>query len=240
MHGMGSSHITWLPKPGQADLKSLCPGVRLVILDRPGYGNSDNPPLGYSYSQWADDLAQLADSLNMPRFCVVGHSSGGPYALAAAAVLKDRVLACGSVSGDPPYAHPEAKAIADDMLPNRGFGVDPKTKFAGWRKKTLEGGNPAKVPAWKVGEYGFLMDYQLERLPWSFALESIKLGNRVTFWVGEKDFEAIAQGAPWMKERVEGSQLVVVPGGDHGFKSNPEHLKAILSSLREQAKAALA
>jgi len=126
------------------------------------------------------------------------------------------------------------------MLPNRGIGLDAKAQFAKWRTKALAGGEPAQVHAWKVGELGFLMDYQLERLPWSFDIQSIQLGECMTFWVGEKDSEAMVLGAPWMREQVAGSQMVVVPGGGHGFKSDPEHLKAILCSLREQAKAALA
>ena len=37
------------------------------------------------------------------------------------------------------------------------------------------------------GAEGFLTDFALERLPWSFALEDIALGEKVTIWVGEKD-----------------------------------------------------
>jgi pimeloyl-ACP methyl ester carboxylesterase len=44
-------------------------------------------------TDWPSDVAALADELRIDRFIVAGHSSGGPYALACAALLPDRVLA---------------------------------------------------------------------------------------------------------------------------------------------------
>ena len=44
------------------------------------------------FDTWlADDLRQLADHLGVERFFVAGMSGGGPYALAAAHYLPDRV-----------------------------------------------------------------------------------------------------------------------------------------------------
>jgi pimeloyl-ACP methyl ester carboxylesterase len=41
---------------------------------------------------WADDVAELAEALEIDRFAVAGTSSGGPYALACAVKLPARVL----------------------------------------------------------------------------------------------------------------------------------------------------
>jgi hypothetical protein len=51
LHGMSSSHLTWHTKE---PLSSIAPGILLVAIDRPGYGNSSNPPTCYSYvrSAW--------------------------------------------------------------------------------------------------------------------------------------------------------------------------------------------
>jgi len=241
-HGMGSSHMTWLTK---SPLSELVPGVRVIALDRPGYGNSSPPPAGYSYAQWVDDLAALADHLGVARFCVAGHSSGGPYALAAAAKLPDRVLACAAISSDPPYNHPhvpEFVRTSDSMsLEGKGgfYGVDPTVKVAGWRASSLKTGNATKVHAWKQGELGFVADFTLERLPWSFKIEDINLGPRCTFWYGSADYDSMKFGSPWMQSLVPGSQLRAVAGGDHGFKSDPDHLRSILQELRDQARAAM-
>lgn len=111
-HGMESSSDTWdtMKWADSQPLAQLYPGVQVIAVDRPGYGDSSSPPRTYSYKTFVDDLAQLADELKIQRFCVAGHSSGGPCALAAAALLPERVVACAAVSSDAPYVHPKATA----------------------------------------------------------------------------------------------------------------------------------
>lgn len=68
--------------------------LRFVIPDRPGVGLSD-PRRFSAYTDWADDLAQLAAHLGLGRFDIIGFSAGGNYALAAAwrlPMMIDRVL----------------------------------------------------------------------------------------------------------------------------------------------------
>jgi len=60
---------------------------------------------------------------------------------------------------------------------------------AGWRAATLSRPHPylgQKRHALKRGELGFVTDFALERLPWSFRLEAITLGPRLCFYFGEK------------------------------------------------------
>ena len=66
--------------------------IRVVSPDRPAYGGS-SPQAGRSMADWPIDVAALADALHIDRFIVAGHSSGGPYAVACAALLPERVLA---------------------------------------------------------------------------------------------------------------------------------------------------
>lgn len=51
----------------------------------------------------AGDVASVADALGIDRFAVLGHSSGGPHALACAALLPDRVSVGVSVGGLAPF-----------------------------------------------------------------------------------------------------------------------------------------
>jgi pimeloyl-ACP methyl ester carboxylesterase len=76
-------------------------GVRVIAPDRPGFGLSNFRP-GRRMTDWASDIAALADELGLERFRVVGFSGGGPYALAVAHDLPDRVLAAAVVSGGGP------------------------------------------------------------------------------------------------------------------------------------------
>lgn len=77
-------------------------GLRWVSYDRPGYGGSSPNP-GRAIASAASDVAAVADALGIGRFAVLGHSGGGPHALACAAVLGDRVTAAVSVSGLSPF-----------------------------------------------------------------------------------------------------------------------------------------
>jgi pimeloyl-ACP methyl ester carboxylesterase len=83
--------------------------VRVVAPDRPGTGRSTFQP-GRRLIDWADDVRQLADSLDISRFRAIGFSGGGAYALAAAHGLGDRVIAAASVAGVGPLDTREALA----------------------------------------------------------------------------------------------------------------------------------
>eukprot|EP00438_Fugacium_kawagutii_P003138 Skav207113 [mRNA] locus=scaffold156:217020:217880:- [translate_table: standard] len=108
------------------------------------------------------------------------------------------------------------------------YGVDPMFKC----NLMAQEATGHKKYAWQQGPEGFVTDYALERLPWSFALEDIPHRERLTIWFGEKDFPAILLGAPFLQSLIPGSKLKMVPNGNHSFKSIPEHLSAILQELK--------
>ena len=66
-------------------------GVRIVGIDRPGYGLSTPQP-GRTIGGWVDDALAVADHLGLERFATAGMSTGGAYALAVAA-KSPRVIA---------------------------------------------------------------------------------------------------------------------------------------------------
>ena len=78
-------------------------GIRLIGMDRPGMGLSGFQA-GRHLLDWPDDVVELANHLGIDRFAVVGFSGGGPYALACAYKIPDRLTACGMASGVGPLA----------------------------------------------------------------------------------------------------------------------------------------
>lgn len=79
--------------------------VRLVSVDRPGYGGSQPVAAGEwaTVATAADDLAAVLDSLSVERVGVAGWSAGGRVALALAARrpdLVDRVVVLGTPAPD--------------------------------------------------------------------------------------------------------------------------------------------
>jgi pimeloyl-ACP methyl ester carboxylesterase len=100
-------------------------GVRLLALDRPGYGGSDPPPVGGS--SWtaplARDVAAVLDELDVERVALLAWSGGTLAALALAAALPAQVSALGIVAG---------------LVPRQAYD-DPAVRWAGVeRLRTLE------------------------------------------------------------------------------------------------------
>ncbi len=77
-------------------------GVRLIIPDRPGYGLSD-PALNHGYLDFADDLLELVNHLDIPQCSIMGLSVGAIYASAFAYKTPQRLHNIAMVSSTPPF-----------------------------------------------------------------------------------------------------------------------------------------
>ncbi len=82
-------------------------GFRIVGVDRPGIGSS-TPHLYGRVLDWTGDLELLLDTLAIDTCRLVGLSGGGPYVLAAGAVLPERVHGVGVLGGVVPPRGPDA------------------------------------------------------------------------------------------------------------------------------------
>jgi pimeloyl-ACP methyl ester carboxylesterase len=82
-------------------------GLRIIGIDRPGIGSS-TPYVYPDLRDWVADLEVLADTLGIDRFDVIGLSGGGPYVLAAGAVLPHRVDKLAVIGGVAPTVGPDA------------------------------------------------------------------------------------------------------------------------------------
>lgn len=92
-HGSPGSRVLYRHHVEDAQRK----GVRLIGFSRPGYGGSTRE-LGRTVADGVDQLSSLADSLGIERFGVWGHSGGGKYALASAALIPRRLVGASCLS----------------------------------------------------------------------------------------------------------------------------------------------
>ena len=106
LHGTPGCRLSRHPDPG---LWSGL-GLRVITLDRPGYGNSTPLP-GRRVRHAAHDVGTVADALGLDRFLVIGSSGGGPHALACAADLGGRVTACAAVASAAPLTSEEVDRL---------------------------------------------------------------------------------------------------------------------------------
>ena len=98
LHGTPGSSLLYGPHERDAEEK----GIRLVSYDRPGYLGSTRLE-GRCVADCAADIEAVCDALSIERCCVWGISGGGPHALAAAALLPDRVAAAAALAPVAPF-----------------------------------------------------------------------------------------------------------------------------------------
>src|SRR4051794_20731127 len=72
--------------------------AKIIAIDRPGFGMSDFKP-NRTLLDWPLDVCELADALGLDRFAVVGVSGGGPYALACARRIPERLTSVAVICG---------------------------------------------------------------------------------------------------------------------------------------------
>lgn len=75
-------------------------GLRVLAPDRPGIGLSTAAHCP-RVADWMDTLAAWIDAQNLARFYVLGVSGGGPYALACALRMPERIAGAGVCCGAP-------------------------------------------------------------------------------------------------------------------------------------------
>jgi pimeloyl-ACP methyl ester carboxylesterase len=102
--------------------------IRLIGIDRPGIGSS-TPHQYDTVFAFAEDLRTIADTLGIDKMIVVGLSGGGPYTLACAAAMPDRVVAAGVIGGVAPTTGSDA--IGGGLMGSVGLRVAPLLQVAG-------------------------------------------------------------------------------------------------------------
>ena len=139
-HGFPSSRL----EGRLYDAAAASSNVRLIVVDRPGYGLSDPKPLP-SIADWTDELAEFTDYLGIDKFRILGVSGGGPYALACADRLTKRLISVGVVGGLGPVF--DQWALKDMKWPARvGFSL---ARQRSWFLHVVYGELSASIMRWK-------------------------------------------------------------------------------------------
>jgi pimeloyl-ACP methyl ester carboxylesterase len=181
-------------------------GLRWVSHDRPAYGGS-TPHADRDIASAAGDVAAIADALGVDRFTVLGHSGGGPHALACGALLPDRVMAVVSVSAPAPtdaegldwFAGWSSSGVAEQQaalagraaleayLPRADF--DPDT-FTPGDHAALGGTwswlNKVVGQAMAQGNEGMVEDLLAAAKPWGFEPANITVPVLVMHGTGDR------------------------------------------------------
>jgi pimeloyl-ACP methyl ester carboxylesterase len=230
-------------------------GLRVISPDRPGYGMSSPTP-GRSVADWPADVARLADALGIDSFLVAGHSSGGAYAVACAAMLNERVLGGAVLGGVTDMAWPDAwlgylegrfeielMRLPDEATTisrcadrfgadGRGFLADsfelPAPDVAYLSDESVELPFTAAVlEAFRQGIVGYAQDVHLEGRGWPFDVRRIAAPIEVIH--GELDTLVPLAHSRHTSQVIPNANLRVLPG--HGHLTTVLELPAIAAAL---------
>jgi pimeloyl-ACP methyl ester carboxylesterase len=177
--------------------------ARIITVDRPGFGRSDYQP-DRTLSDWPRDVAALADALGLGKFAVAGVSAGGPYALACAAKLGQRVTRAGIASSPSPTALPgvlEGMIRSNQIVIKIAQRTPPRLAPQIARLiNTITGRNPKLILAIVFGlvstpltdeEQALLADPELREMYLDSVLEAYRNG-----WGGHA-WDLIVLNRPW-------------------------------------------
>ncbi len=227
-------------------------GIRLIGVDRPGMGRS-HFQVGRRLLDWPDDIVELADSLQIDRFAVVGISGGGPYALACAYKIPDRLIACGTVGGEWHNRHlfsSLTQFLPWLVMPLLGYFFRNEERA---RKSMLRltphfpavDRNSLALPeitglltasfveAFHQGAKGPAYDGMLARRPWGFELAEIPF-PALYLWHGELDTDVPVAMGREIARQIAHCKATFYPHDGH-ISTIVNHQEEIVTTLMSEA-----
>ena len=227
----GCPDTRWAARTGESAAREV--GVRLLCVNRPGYGHSDVD--ASTHLSVAADAMSVADSVGVAELAVLGMSVGGGYAVACAASYPRRVTALGVLATLPPPEHAAGETIEQAMdryrpdfeqwvagiapgdpddvaLAERWTAALPAPDAALLRGALSTAEIAASVREALADHRGYLRDAALTFRPWDFDVAAVRCPTML--WYGEDDDRA-RPGGDWLATRIQDARLVVRPGATH-------------------------
>jgi pimeloyl-ACP methyl ester carboxylesterase len=221
LHGWGQSLQSMLP------MGQLLVGVGTVhVLDLPGFGQSEPPPIEWDTLAYAKRVLAWLDEQGIARADLVGHSFGGRVSVQMAAHFPDRVRSIVLIG-------------AAGLRPKRSLRQRMRMAFSRWLGKLarmLPAALRDPLLRWREGRFGSA-DFRAAREPLRTILsravsEDLQDEARAIrapaflLW-GRDDDQTPVDMAERYQKLIAGSRLVVLP--DHGhfpFAGGGAHLCA--------------
>ena len=224
---------------------AVAAGVRLVSINRPGYGGSTSFAGLPGLMAVGRDTVELATQLGIDQLAVFGASGGGPFAVATAICAPGAVRALGVVAGIGPWR------LIDD--PSEDLGdrgclalLDAEDSSGAWAcfRQQIEEERSSMTPNQFLdgvvgSDQSLVVAHEQYRARWIENLRSVQanpdgyIADNIA-WGGAWDVDPVDVTAPcllwygtadthcsldghgrWYAERIRGSELIKLPGAGH-------------------------
>lgn len=206
-------------------------GARFIATDRPGMGFSDFKPKR-TILDWPDDIVELADFLKIDRFAVEGISGGGPYSLACAYKIPQRLTHVGVLSGvGHQWGSGEPWQKLGNLRDAETFWRQLSEQLPQSDKEAILGPQMLRLlseelyEAFRHGAEGPNYEKELYSKDWGFKLQDISPAVHVHLWHGELDVNVpISMGRAVAR---------AVPNCKATFYAEEGHYSTILNHMEE-------
>jgi pimeloyl-ACP methyl ester carboxylesterase len=233
--------------------------VRLIAVDRPGYGSSDFKK-DRRITDWPGDVADLADALEIDRFGVVGLSGGGPHVQACAAAMPERVTTAVIVSGaGSPEAAVDGRGRVARVFIKAMLVMTPILAWfaaiwaAFWAPHTRQWMMPRSIDravmkrravrkayaeevrdALRPGGRAMAQDLVLFSRPWGFTPRDVG-AVPVRLWHGDADKVVPVSIGRYFSREIPGCRATFVAGGGHMMII--DHASEVMAAIADAARA---
>jgi pimeloyl-ACP methyl ester carboxylesterase len=206
-------------------------GVRLVCVDRPGYGATDRVAAP-SRAAAADDLEAVVEALGLEDVALVGWSGGGQFAVEAAARAGVRARSLTLLATPAPYHEvpwpfpPELVALCDTVPDDPAAGLEAIRAALGWfadapQAAALGDPSPADAAARELpGVADALVAMTIEAARqgaegMAFDIVAGSRGAPVHLFGGDADLNVGLEHLDWWAARLSGAERRVLADTGH-------------------------
>jgi pimeloyl-ACP methyl ester carboxylesterase len=213
IHGVGLNKEMW---GGQ--VVGLAEHFQVIVYDMLGHGESPRPTVDVGLADYARQLHELLEHLDVPQAVVVGFSMGGLVARAFAlhyAQQTTALVVLNSVFERSPEQRDGVLARASQAA-QYGPGANAEAALSRWFSPEYRAANPAQMEAIRQtlarnDAQGYLIAYRLFASQDMFGAEALgSIRVPVLVATGELDSGSTPQMAVQLAQRIDGARAVVL------------------------------
>jgi pimeloyl-ACP methyl ester carboxylesterase len=237
-HGApGSRYDVYAPRLESMAREGPFP-LRIIVPERPGYGLSDQK-VDRTLEDWCQDIECLAQTLGVDRYSIVGISGGGPFALACAYKMPNRVQKAAVICGMGPITvlgqeglSQEEKLCLQGPESTRAYmeqlakmvQADPD-RFTEYYISSMTESDRRLITSDLIPFItkfvievarkfeGMVHDYVIYGQPWNLPLQEIRVP--ISFWHSESDHVVPIRHAEYLANLIPHAQLHRLQDYDH-------------------------
>ncbi|MNW43996.1 Proline iminopeptidase [compost metagenome] len=206
--------------------------LRMISVDRPGYGLSDRQK-NRTFRDWPLDLLELASHLQIDKFGVAGISGGAPYAIACAEMIPEKLRGVFLIS-PPSWINMSNHKEKMNRINRIGFTLSKSCPvilsllYKAMNVRSKKVNDVQLIEAFRQGVKESVIETRMITEPW--GINFAQVNAPISIWHGEDDDSAPLGGAKWLSTKLSNSEIHIVKAG-HSLYWDESYRKMIYTEF---------